>query len=147
MMKKGLVDAQDYANHAKGQMEFKDFLDQLNMAVETPMKDKAELVVSWNKDHPELQATGNYVKGLPQWMRANPDNLTLTERADLVADLNMKVEQVFTEEELGQLADALTAQAQEPVVVSADTFPVENLTVTKVDADALAPAGKEPENG
>lgn len=148
---RGIIDMQDYAKHAKAQLEFKEFLDALNSSPETPMREKADLCVSWNTDHPEIHVSGNYVRGLAKYLKENPEGLDLVTRAGYVSDLHMKEEQIFTEEELANLANALLEQAQTPVsVVSDELVPVQAdapVLVTKVDMDAMASVGKEPTDG
>ena len=71
-----VIDAQKYHEYTKRQLEFKRTLDGINFVKDLPMKDKIAAAMNWNETNTSLPIHGDYIYGLREWLKTNPDKLT-----------------------------------------------------------------------
>ena len=71
-----VIDSKKYHEYTKLQLEFKRTLDGINFVKDLPMKDKVSAAINWNEINTSLPIHGDYIHGLRDWLKGNPDKLT-----------------------------------------------------------------------
>jgi hypothetical protein len=157
LCEKGIIDQAAFLDRAKLQLEFKRMLDGVNFADGYTMKDKIVCIMDWNEAHPELPVHGGYVRGLTDYLLANPDSDTPEHLAEVAMAVLLDPEEVLNDETKAALAmspedeaklDAEikatieAAKARTPEQVEADLKAATD-EATKFDAEILAEAERE----
>lgn len=105
LAEKGVFEISAYRKGASEQLQFKQTLDAVNFLMkEVPMKDRTAILLNWNETHPNRYIHGSYFTGFAEWVKKNPDKLSLEDRFNMVSGLHLDPQIVFTAEELAELA-------------------------------------------
>src|ERR1035437_16350 len=142
LLKRGVIDSKSYVEHVMAQTNFKHMLDGLN-GTPTKMEEKILALISWNEEHPEMQARGDYVRGLRDYLKNPKSGLTVLQRGEYASQLHIKEEDILTVEELEAFATELEVRAKAEPPIPIGQGAVLTTSIDSVEQDLLKRHGVE----